>query len=157
MAKVHCATSYTSQEKFSEDLMPLSLEAEVDVAADKAAVEVAVDADKAVGRLLAPARHNERQLRDHQLVAGRQIGGPSIGQEVRRAGGVVDVGGVAVRGELHQLVAGPGSLLLAPGLEKPGFKKKTSPVGLFLFFPFFLFFFVFFCFFYIYIPRRESF
>jgi hypothetical protein len=98
----------------------LSLEAEVDVAADKAAVEVAVDADKAVGRLLAPARHNERQLRDDQLVAGRQIGGAPVRQKVGRARRVVDVGGVAVRGELHQLVAGPGSLLLAPGLKKPG-------------------------------------
>jgi hypothetical protein len=95
-----------------------SLEAEVDVAADEAAIEVAVDADKAVGRLLAPARHNQRQLRDDQLVAGRQIGGAPIGQEVGRARGVVDVGGVAVGGELHQLVAGPGRLLLAPGLEK---------------------------------------
>ncbi len=99
--------------------MTLSLEAEVDIAADKAAVEVAVDADKAVGRLLAPARHNKRQLRDHQLVAGRQIGGAPVRQKVGRTGGVVDVGGVAVRGEFHQLVAGPGRLLLAPGLEKP--------------------------------------
>ncbi len=149
MANVHCATSDTSQEKFSEDLMPQSLEAEVDVAADKAAVEVAVDADKAVGRLLAPARHNQRQLRDHQLVAGRQIGGAPVRQKVRRARRIVDIGGVAVRGELHQLVAGPGSLLLAPGLEKPGFLKKTSPVG-------FLGFFVYFLFFFIYLPRRES-
>ncbi len=138
MADVHCATSYTCQEKFSkDDLMTLSLEAEVDVAADEAAVEVAIDADKAVGRLLALACHNERQLRDDQLVAGRQVGGAPVRQEVGRARGVVDVGGVAVGGELHQLVAGPGSLLLAQGLE-----KTHQPSGfIFLFFVFIIYIF----------------
>jgi hypothetical protein len=151
LANVHCATSYTSHEKFSEDLMTLSLEAEVDVAADEAAVEVAVDADKAVGRLLAPARHNERQLRDDELVAGRQVGGAPVRQEVGRARGVVDVGGVAVGGELHQLVAGPGRLLLAPGVGKnPGFFFNPA-----LWF-FFCFFFGFFCFFgFLYICPEE--
>ena len=84
-----------------------ALEAEVDVAAHQAAIQVPIHPDKAVRRLLAAAGDNERQFGDDELVAGRQVGGAAIGKKVGRAGGVVDVGGVAVGGEFDQLVAGP--------------------------------------------------
>jgi hypothetical protein len=88
-----------------------ALEAQIDVAADQAAVEVAVDAEEAVGRLLAAAGHDEGELGDDELVAGGQVGGAAVGEIVGAARRVVDVGGVAHRGELDQLVAGPRRLL----------------------------------------------
>jgi hypothetical protein len=44
---------------------------------------------------------------------------------------------------------------LLQGWKKPGFFKKTSPVGFFVFLCFFVFFLFFFCFFYIFAQKRE--
>ena len=52
------------------------------------------------------AGDHDGDVHDDELVAGVELGGAAVGDEGGGVGGVVHVGDVAVRRELHQLRAG---------------------------------------------------
>ena len=76
---------------------------------------------ESVRRHLPLASNDDSDVHDHELIARVGVGGPPVGQEGGCVGGVVHIGHMAVRGELHQLC--PGGHAVTSLMEHPKLKQ----------------------------------